>query len=135
MLIGPEIRGDCQRYRGRSRELNLFDVYRFRINNPQIETWRSNFKDISYFDEASNLEVFNAVEWDFGLGHQLSTSLSANSRGFIRSYRYGLIIRSEPFPRFPFNDGVSFGFLTLLVCNQCDFDVGHSSFLIYPQGV
>ena len=34
MLIGPEIRGDCQRYRGRSRELNLFDVYR---NNKSLE--------------------------------------------------------------------------------------------------
>jgi hypothetical protein len=43
----------------------IFEKYNLEVipyQHPEFEDWRNNFKDIRYLDEATNLEVFGAVD-------------------------------------------------------------------------
>ena len=60
------LKNEFDRYRERqSSNHPIFQKFGLEVvpyQHPEIETWRQNFKGIRYLDEASNLEVFGAID-------------------------------------------------------------------------
>ncbi len=60
------LKNEFDRYRERqSGDHPIFEKYGLRVvpyQHPEIEDWRVNFKGIRYLDEATNLEVFGAID-------------------------------------------------------------------------
>ena len=100
-----------------SSEHPIFEKFNLEVipyQHPEIENWRSNFKGIRYLDEATNLEVFGAVDdvWEDINSKELyivdykSTSKKGNpdiETGWGSSYKrqmevYQWLFRKNEFP-------------------------------------